>query len=169
MTKKTKTPRLPEAELFALADEYEKHHAREGRAKKEKKGITKTLVEQIQSLRKLGSLESDKFGRFTRITVVQAEHVEYDEDRLWKTFTPAQRRESFDSLVNLNALPLATRKAIIEMVPRDELKAVSSRRLNVERMSQAVQAGKIDAKVIAPFSEIVKNEPYISISHGKGA
>lgn len=169
MAAKTKPARLKEAELFALADEYEKAHAAEGTAKKDKRSITKTLVEQIQGLRKLGALESNKFGKFTKITVVQAEHVEYDGDAIWKALKPIQRREAFDSLVNLNALPAATRKAIMATIPTDELRAVTTHVLNVERMSQAVQADKIDAKVIAPHSEIVKSAPYISISHGKGS
>lgn len=167
-TKKTKPQRIPESEIFAAAHNYETAAQEEAAAKVEKERTKKVLLTQLHEIRKVRAVESDKYGGFTRITVVQNEGIEYDADGMYRDLTPVQRRLAFDRNINFNALPAETRKKILEVVPKDELKAVTTRSLNVERLSQAVQDNKIDGKVVAKHSEIVKSAPYIRISHGTG-
>jgi len=159
-------PKLSKDECFALAREYEEQHKTEGLAKKRKTEISKALVYNIFERMKLKTLTAR--GSSTRITVVQNERVEYDENGLYRALRPVQRRMAFDTHVNLNGLSPETRKALIAAVPRDELKAVTTHSLNVENLSSTVQAGKIDAKLVAEHSEVVKDSPYVRISQGGG-
>lgn len=167
-TKKTKAQRISEAEIFAAAHNYEESAKQEAAAKAEKERTKKVIITQLHDLRKIRALESDKYGGFTRITVVQNEGIQYDPDGLYRDLSPVQRRLAFDRDINFNALSAETRKKILEVVPKDELKAVTTRRLNVEKLSQAVQDNKIPAKIVAEHSEITKAAPYIRISHGTG-
>lgn len=167
--KKTEKPaRLSEAEIFAAAKEYEEATEAESRYKQAKESAKKLILTQLHSIRKVKSVESGEYGEFTRITVVEGSHVEYDGPGLYKDCTVAQRRLAFDRNINFNALPAETRKALLAAVPKDELKAVTTNVLNVERLSQAVQAGKIPGRLVAKHSEVVKSAPYIRISHGAG-
>lgn len=165
---KTEAKPLSDAEVFALANSYEHASKAEGEAKKTKAEAAKLIIAELFTRRKVTSVESNNFGPFTRITVSQASHMEYDEDGLWKAMSPSQRREAFDTFVNLNALPSETRKRVIAQLSPTERKAVTTHRLNVERLSLAVQAKKVAAKLVAKFAEEKKNAPYITISHGSG-
>lgn len=157
-------PKLTKSECFALAREYEEAHKAEGTAKKRKTEISRSLVYNIFERMKVKSLTARDSS--TRITVVQNEHVEYDQPGLWRALKPSQRRLAFDTNVNLNALSPETRKALIAAVPRDELKAVTTHSLNVDNLSMAVQKGKIEGSIVAEHSEVVKDSPYVRISHG---
>lgn len=165
---KKKVKPLSDAEVFALAAGYENASKTEADAKKTKTETAKQIISELFTRRKVSSVESSQFGPFTRITVSQAKHMEYDEDGLWKDMTPAQRREAFDTLVNLNALPTDVRKAVIAALPAIERRKVTTHRLNLDKLSLAVQNKKVPAKLVAKHAEEVKNAPYITISHGSG-
>lgn len=168
MTKKTeekKAKRLSDAKLFALADAYEEAHRAEGTAKKEKSTAGKAIITEMIS-RKSSAIESKEFGGFTRITLVQPSSVEYDDKGIWNALTPTQRREAFDANVNLNALSKEARKRVMEVLTKEERAAVTTHALNTERMAQAVQDGKIEAKIVADNSHIKQIAPSIRISHG---
>lgn len=164
-TKKAK--RLSDAEIYALAAEYEEAHKEEGSAKKKKGNASKQIIAELQH-RKSSAIESNEYGGFTRVTLVAPERVEYNSDGIWSDLTPAQRREAFDTFVNLNQLPTETRKKVVAMLTKEERRAVTTHILNTDRMSQAVQNGKIDATEIEPHSTIVPIAPSIRVSHGSG-
>lgn len=167
-SKEKKIKRLPEATLFAAAAEREEAAKREAAAKVEKTTADKLLIEQMQ-IRDVRSLESDKFGEFTRITLVQPEPVVYDADGIWKDLPSAKRPCAFDRLVNLNALPEEARKKVIDVLTKDELKSVTTHVLNIERLAKAVKDGKIDKEVVEVNSSIKPVAPHITISHGSGS
>lgn len=171
MVKKTRPPAKPKrrslAEIFALAAQYELAQKSEIQAKKDKAAAQKGVIEGVMEQRKLRNLSSDKYGRPTNITIVQAEHTVYDDEGLYSALKPSQRRECFDRNVNLNELSAEARRKVLEVLTKDELDAVTTYSLNVERLSLAVQAKKISVKLVAKFSEIKKNAPYISITHTK--
>jgi hypothetical protein len=170
--KKTKTEKktkpLSEGEIFALAEQYEQAHADAATAEATKKKSKDQLIAELHERRKVRAVESAEYGRFTRITVVTPESVEYDGPALYKDCTPAQRREAFDRNVNLNALSPDARKRVLAVLTKEELRAVTTNTLNVDRLSAAVQAQKVPAELVAKHSEIKKKAPYISISHGSG-
>lgn len=163
--KEAAAKRLNDAKLFALADKYEESHREEGTAKKSKAESAKAIIGELLT-RGVSAIESKEFGGFTRITVVQPEKVEYDRDAIWQALTVKQRREAFDAFVNLNALPAAARKRVMEVLTKEERTAVTTHELNTERLAQAVQDNKIEAKVVADNSRVVKIAPSIRISHG---
>lgn len=165
-TKKVK--RIPEATLFATAAEREEAARREAAAKTDKVSADKVLIEQMQ-LRDVRSLESDKFGEFTRITLVQPEPVEYNSNGLWKDLSASKRPLAFDRLVNLNALPEEARKKVIDVLTKEELKSVTTHELNIERLAKSVKEGKIDPEVVQTNSFIKPIAPHITISHGSGS
>jgi hypothetical protein len=172
MVKKTnekaakKPKRRSLAEIFAMAAQYELATKAEKDAKKTKGEAQKAVIEGVLEQRKLRKISSDKFGPHTNITIVQAEHEEYDADGLYQALTPKQRREAFDRNINLNELDAAARKKVLAVLTPDELDAVTTYSLNLDRLSIAVQDSKIPAKAVAPFAHTVKNAPYISITHG---
>lgn len=167
MAKKTK--KLNEADLFALADARERAAAAEASAKKEKFAADQALIEQIQ-IRNVSSLESDKFGRFTRITLVEPSSISINGDTLWNDLTTSQRREAFDLFLNLNTLQPNTRKAVVSLLKEMEPSALrgATKSLNVDRLSQAVQEERIPANKVADHSEEIKRAPWVRISHGSG-
>lgn len=166
-SEKKKVKKLAEAALFALAQEREEAAKQAAAFLSEKTEVDQQLIEQLQ-IRKVRSMESDQFGGFTRITLVQPEPVEYDQDGIKKALKPAQRRLVFDTNVNLNALPEEIRKAVIETIPKDALKAVSTDVLNMDKLAKAVKDEKVDAQVVSDNSWIKEIAPSIRISHGSG-
>lgn len=162
-----KPKRLSTAEIFAWARQYEDAAKAVGAAGKLKTEAQRRLTDDLLR-RKTRSLESDKHGPFTRVTLVQNESVEYDESGLYGALRPAQKRLAYDRFVNLNALSADARKRVIQVLTKDELAAVTTYSLNVEKLSAAVQAKQISAKLVAKFARMVKAAPYIRISHGKG-
>jgi hypothetical protein len=99
------------------------------------------------------------------VNVAQAEKVVYD-DALIGALTAKERRLACDEIVDLNALDPAVRKRVVEALTPQERKRVTTLRLNVERLSQAVQEGKIDLKLVSRYSSIKKNKPYITPGSG---
>lgn len=165
---KPKIPKLSLPEIYALADEYEVAQEREASAKRDKSDAQRTLVENVWRRMKQKTIESAAFGQFTRITVVANTRVNYDEGGLWKALKPSQRRKAFDANINLNALSGEARKRVLGVLSKDELADVTTYTLNTDRLSAAVQEGKIQAKTVADHSSIVESEPYVRISHGSG-
>jgi hypothetical protein len=165
--KKKAAKKLAEAALFALAQEREEAAKQAAAFLAEKTEADQQLIEQLQ-IRKVRSMESDKFGGFTRITLVQPEPLEYDSDGIWKALKAPQRRLAFDENVNLNALPDDIRKAVIETIPKDALKAVTSHHLNLDKLAIAVKDEKIDAQIVSDHSSIKEIAASIRISHGSG-
>lgn len=171
--RKKKAKRQPEVDIFVAARNYELASKAVAVANKTKKEAQDLMVEQIQGVRKLGSMESAEYGPFTRITVVQNESMDYDEDGLYGDLTAAQRREAYDYSIDLSRLTADERKALnaamIELLTPAQRKACKVRALNIDRLSQAVQDDKIDPKVIAKHSKLVKSAAYVRISHGSGS
>lgn len=159
---------LSEAEIFRLASLYEDHAKHAAEAEAAKKDVQKTLCVELLDRRKTSAVESSAYGEFTRITAVRNESVVYDEDGLWQELTPKERRKAFDELINLNALPLSVRKEILATLSSEQKRLVSSRKLNTERLAQAVAEDEIDARTVAAHAEIKYSAPYIRISHGAG-
>lgn len=162
-----KPKRLTIAEIFRTAKKYEDNQKIEAAAAKEKKAAQNALVEEI-GRRKVSSLESDKFGGFTRITRVQNSHMEYDADTLWEDLTPAQRRLVFSRHVDLNALSSDARKRVVAALSAEELESVTTYSLDVDKLAQAVQDRKVKAKTVAAHAREVLSAAYIRISHGSG-
>lgn len=160
--------RINEGEIFALAAQFEQGAKDEAAGKKRKADAQGGLVAQLRDVRKVKSIESDKFGPFTRITVVESESVVYDEPGLYGALKPSERQEAFDRNVNLNALSKEARKRVLEVLTKEELAAVTTHVLNVDKLSLAVQNKKIAAKVVAKFATIKKGAAYVRISHGTG-
>lgn len=167
MTKR-KAKGLSTAAVFSLAEKREQEAVEEARAKAAKFDADKQIIEELHTRRKIKSLESDQFGRFTRITVVAPERVEYDEAGLWSDLKPRQRRMAYNEFVNLNALPEDARLRVLAVLSGDERKAVTTHSLSTDRLAVAVADGKIDPKVISKHAAIKQNAPHIRISHGTG-
>ncbi len=166
--KEAKTKRISEAELFGIAEAREDFAKRSAAALVEKKDCDQQLIEQLL-LRGVRSMESDKFGDFTRITVSQPESVQYDSDGLWDGLKAPQRRQAFHETLDINALSDETRKAVIAAIPKDELKSLLRHSLNMDGLAKAVQENKIDKEIVAINSSIVQGTPSIRISHGSGS
>lgn len=120
--------------------------------------------------KKLGrQLSSDDVG--LKVTVTQSETDKWDDQGVWGALTPRERPKAFDRDYDFSALTPERRaelhKAMIAMLSPAEKRLCVRNRLNVARMSQAVQAGDIDAEKIAPFMETHKGTPYITVTpHG---
>jgi hypothetical protein len=165
--KKAEAPKkLTIGEVFKTAQNYEDAQKAEAAAAKIKKGAQNALTSDLLR-RKVRSMESDKFGPFTRVTVIQNETPQYDDEGLYNELTVPQRRLCFDRFVNLNDLDADARKRVIAALTKEELAKVTTYSLNIEKLSEAVQARKIKAKLVARFTTFVKSAPYIRISHGK--
>lgn len=164
-SKEKKAKALSDKEVFELAVEHEQALAKEKKFKGRKEKIKNILVAELQR-RKTKGLTSAATG--TTVTFVQAEKLVYDGEGLWSDLKPVQRREVYEERIDLNALSPEARKAVIEALPKEERKNVTSHVLVVDKLSDAVQAGRIDAKVVAKHSEIQRNAPYISVSLGDG-
>lgn len=166
-TKASKPKRLTTSEFFRTAIAYERAQQAAAKANKEKGTAQKALVDDLIR-RKVGSLTTPKdFEPFTRVTFVQAEHTEYDADGIWRDLDAKQRRLAFERNVNLNALSPSARKKVLAVLSKEELAEVTTYTLNIDNLSIAVQEDKIPVSVIEPHSTVVKNAPYVSISHAK--
>ena len=163
-TKKRPAKRLKDAEIFTLAAEYERQAEIEGRAKKTKQGVQKSLCEELEA-RKTSSLTADDG---TKVTRVQTENVIVHGDTLYGDLSPAQRRMAYDRHLPFAELPADAQKAVAALLKEmGHTKAIKVA-LNTTKLSEAVQNGKIDADVVAEHTDITKNAPYIRISHGTG-
>ena len=163
-TKKAAAKRLKDAEIFTLAAEYERQAEIEGRAKKAKQGVQKSLCEELEA-RKTTSLTADDG---TKVTRVQTENVIVDGDALYGSLTPRQRKLAYDRTLDFGSVPVEVQKALAQLLKDLGYSKAIGHRLNLSALSEAVQSGKIDADVVAEHTDITKNAPYIRISHGTG-
>lgn len=159
MSNKVRKGKFTDRELVQLARQAEKAKQKVEKAKQEEAALKKQVLDEMQ-LRGTKAIEHDG----TRLTFVQAERVHYDEQSLYGLLTPAQRRMVFNENVDLNALPAKTRKAVMEVVPKSQRLAVTTRSLDVSALSQATQSGSIDVEVANSVSEVVPSAPYYRLS-----
>lgn len=167
MVKKTTPKRLTTADLFRTVYRYADAQKAEASARKLKSEAQADITTELER-RKIKSLSSEKFGPFVRVTFVQNEHMEYDEDGLWSELNATQRRAVFDRYVNLNELSAAARKKVIDVLTKEELDSVTSWSLDVDKLSEQVQARKIRSRLVAKFASLVKSAPYIRVSWTEG-
>lgn len=168
-SKKKKVERLKDAEIYALMPEFEDGKKEEAAGKKKWRGIQQRVTDEFLARKPVPkSISATIKGVVTTVTMTRASHMEYDGPAIWKVLKAAQRRDVFERNVDLNKLSPVARKKVLAVLSKEELAEVTTYVLNADQLSQAVQDGKIDAKVIAPYSEEKFNAPYISVSHGTG-
>lgn len=161
MAKKVKeVKRISDKEIFKQVEIYVEGKAKENTGKAEAKRAQDAITTEL-GIRKTKSLTA---SNGTTVTRVQSEGVEYDSEGLYADLTPKQRREVYEDNINLNALPRAKRKAIIEALTKEERKEVTTHVLDVDNLSAAVQKGDIPAKTVAKHSKIKVGSPYIRVS-----
>lgn len=103
-----------------------------------------------------------------RIVLTEQEVLEYNEPGLWDELKPTQRRLAFDEELNLNALNPEERRALMaairEILTPGQRRRCTTRKLNIARLSAAVQSGKISTLLVDRHSEMVKRAPYTTIT-----
>lgn len=161
---KKKVKKLSDKEIIELAIEHERARGKESRFKKAKEKAKEALTAEFIRRGTKGLTSASG----TVVTFVQAEKLVYDGDNLYADLKPKQRRAVYEENIDLNALSAEARKRVIAALSAEERKAVTTYVLNVDKLSDEVQAGRIDAKLIAKHSEIKKNAPYVSVSLGDG-
>jgi hypothetical protein len=162
MTKKARRGNLTDRELIQKVREAEKAKTAATKAAALEAALKGEVIAEMQ-LRGTRAIEHDG----TRVTLVAPERVSYDEPGLFSILTPAQRRRVFIENIDLNALPAATRKKIIEVVPKRQRADVTTRSLDLTALSLATQAGEIDQEMVASVSEVVPSKPYYRTSEVK--
>lgn len=157
-------PRLSDDAIFNLAVAYERQAELEGRARKEKQGISKRICEELEG-RGSKSLTAEDG---TTVTRVQAENVIIDEKALYADLRPAQRRKVYRPSLNVSALPTEDQKALLAFLRERGLRNKITWNLDTSALSSEVQAGKIDGEVVAEHTTIVKNAAFVRVSRGTG-
>lgn len=160
---------LEDEEVFELAFQYERAKTEAAEAEKVKKEAQKAITDELID-RGTRAIEGAGVTGFTRVTVVQRETLSYDDDAMWSAATPREKRAIFDELLNLNDLPFEVRKKVVAVLKehKDERKAATTRRLNTQKLSTAVQEEVVSADWVAEFARINQSAPYIVVSHGDG-
>lgn len=165
--KRTTTKALSEKALFDLAADFESSKERVKKYENDPvvgwRSIQSKIVAELQR-RKVKSLTAS--GSLTKVTLVAPETVVYDDDAIWAELTPAKRRLVFDRQINLSALPKDVQVELLKSLTASQRKKVVSHRLNVDRLAEAVQDGKVPVELVSEHSEIKASSPYISVSHG---
>lgn len=150
-------------ECVALAREYLEGDklAKEGSARKAK---AQAIIAAEWERRGHDTLTADGL----KITRVQNSSMVYDSEGLWSDLTARQRPLAYRRTFNLSALPAERRavlmEAIREAMTPAEIRMCTDNVLDVEMLSEAVQAGRIDAKVVAAHAEEKFSAPYIRVS-----
>lgn len=156
---KARKGKLTDRELIQLAQKAEAAKAKVAAAKKAEEDLKRQVIEEMQTR---GTRAIEHGG--VRVTLVQAERVHYDEPSLFGLLSHSQRRAVFVEALDLNALPDATRKKLIAAVPKSQRADATTRSLDVQALSQAVQTGIIDPEVASSVSEVVPSAPYFRLS-----
>lgn len=168
MAKKTTKPKAPSAEdIESIFDKRRQAERIEAKAKVAMGEAARLKAEVVKLVAALGVKSITDAKTNDHITYVQQTGVVYFDD-LWDDLTQSQRREVFDEEVNLNELPSETRKALIKMIPKAERLACTTRKLNPDKVSTAVQNGIIDKAIVQKHSEIKSKAPYTLFTPGKG-
>lgn len=163
--------RLTDGQVFTMAREYLDEDAREKQAKTRKTSISEAIAAEFEE-RGIKAQTSEEHG--LKVTRVQNETVVIDGEGLYDDLTAAQRRDVYDYSIVLTNLS-EERQREVQAVLRDaltraELQKVRVPRLNENRLSEAVQAGKITAAKVAAHSTIRKAKAFIRVSvAGEGA
>ena len=164
MPRAQRSNRLSDDQIFNLAAAYERQAEIEGRAKKEKKTISDSIASELGDRGVKSLTASDG----TTVTRVQAENVVIDDKGLWADLKPRQRRKAFRASLTISELPAADQKALMELLRERGLTKNVRWTLDASMLNNAVQNDEIDAEIVSNHSEIVKNAPYIKVSHGTG-
>lgn len=168
-TKAIKREKLSDADIYALMPAFEEGKTEEAAGKKKWRDIQKRVTDEFLSRKPVPkSISATIKDAVVTVTMTRASHMEYDAAGIWKALSALQRRLAFERNMDLNKLSPAARKKVLAVLSKEEIAEVTSYVLNADQLSQAVQDGKIPAKVIAPFTEEKFNAPYISVSHGTG-
>lgn len=150
-------------ECVALAREYLEGDklAKEGAARKAK---AQAIIAAEWERRGHDTLTAEGL----KITRVQNSSIVYDGDALWADLTARQRPLAYKRTFNLSALPAERRTALMhairETMTPAEISMCTDNVLDVGLLSEAVQAGKIDAKIVARHAEEKFSAPYIRVS-----
>lgn len=152
---------LTDDEVFSLAATYENVVERAGALIQEKKTISESICSELER-RGSASLVSDDGLVVTR---AQAENVVIDEKALYGDLRPAMRRKVYRPSVQIASLPDEDQKALLMFLKDRGLMKKVNWFLDANALSSAVQAGKIDGELVAAHTEVVKNAPYVRVSH----
>lgn len=116
--------------------------------------------------RKDKTLSNEEYG--LQVTVTQNETPQYDGEGIWADLTARERPKCFDRIYDFSTLSQARRaelqKVMFAALTPAEKRMVTVDRLNVVKMSQAVQNGDIAAEKIAPHTTWKKSSPYITVT-----
>ena len=164
---KKKSKRLSDAKLFVLAREvYDLRLKQKADATKIKESQDAVTAEMMA--RKSKTMTSLDTG--LKVTMTEKETTVYDEDGLYADLTARQRPLAFDRSLDLSALTPERRTELMKLVRQAltpaEVKVCTVNKLNVDRLSQAVQDDRIAIEVGAAHTEIKKGAPYITVTEG---
>lgn len=167
MAKKKTTEALSDRQLFELAAEFE--NAKTLAKKYESDPVVgwrniQSRIVAAMSRRKVKSLVDSSL---TKITLVAPTTVVYDEEGMWADLPASKRKAIFDRQINLALLPADVQAALLEHLTPAQRKRVVSHRLNVDRLADAVQEGKVEPEWVAEHSEIKESSAYIKVSRGE--
>lgn len=151
------------AEIAAMAKEQKEWDKKAKEAAEKRDSIKPKLV---AAMRSFGSRVMEAGG--VRVVLTEGTQTEYDEDGILSALTSRQRKLAFDEVVNISLLPIAERREIEEkmreILTTSQRKRATELRFNLDRMSQAVQAGTIPVEVLDQHTEIVPRTPYTTVT-----
>ena len=151
------------AEIAALAKEQKKWDQKAKEAAKKRDDLKPKLV---AAMRSFGSKVMEAGG--VRVVLSEPTTTKYDEDGILSALNKRQQKLAFDEIVNINLLPPAERREIQErmrelLTPAQRRRATELR-FNLDRMSQAVQEGKIPVEVLDEHTQVISNTPYTTVT-----
>lgn len=158
-----KTKKVSLRQCVVLAKEYLEGDTiiKTGKAKQDK--AKATITEEFAD-RGIDSY----IGGGLKITRVQTSSMQYDSDGIWDDLTAQQRKLCYVPTYNFAALDADRQRELMALIRKElstsELALVRSFRMDVSALAQAVEAGKIDAKVVAAHAEEKKNAPFIRVT-----
>jgi len=139
---------------------------REAALKEQEKRVTdlkqRIIVGMMQGL-KTRVIEHNGYT----VRVAQAEPVKYDDNGILANLSARQKRLVTKEMVDLNGLPLAVRKKILESLTAQQRREVTTVVLDHDLLSSQVQNGAIPVELVAKHTEVKPSAPYISSSGAK--
>jgi hypothetical protein len=160
MPKKDSEPKITIAEIVAKDKRRFKLKLRAADLSGKVEKLSSEIISGMKTL-KVKSVESDGW----QVSYAQAEPVVYDP-ALVMALSPAQRRLACDEIVDLNALPDEARKRVLKALTPAVRKQVTMLRLNVDKLSQAVQQEAIPLELVSRYSSVQPKKAYITPSSG---
>ena len=150
-------------ECFVAARDYLEGDKLEKQGKK-KKSDASALITSEWERRGTDTITAEGL----KVTRVQNSSMVYDGPGLWGDLTPRQRPLAFRRSFEITALPPARRVELMEAVKAlltpEEIKLCTNDVLDVQMLSEAVQAGRIKAEVVARHAEEKKSAPFIRVT-----